>query len=117
MSAPVDVRANLRMALQHILICCPDETVQKAIEDADDVVAELISARDEDATMPTYVDLNWIRDGNGEHGSKWWPRRRQELVDQGYIMIGEGSNGAEFFIRQGMTDRLAAALASCGATK
>lgn len=43
-SAPVGVRANLRMALQHILICCPDETVQKAIEDADDVTAELLEA-------------------------------------------------------------------------
>lgn len=42
--APVDVRRCLRMAMQHVLICAPDPTVQKAIEDADAAVAELIDA-------------------------------------------------------------------------
>ena len=80
-------------------------------------IAELIAARDEDAAMPIYVELNWITDGNGEDGSKWWPRRRQELADQGYTMTGEGSNGAEFFMRGGMTERLVAALARVGGGK
>jgi hypothetical protein len=43
----VGVRAALHMALQHVLICCPDETVQKAIESVDDAVAELIDASEE----------------------------------------------------------------------
>lgn len=63
MSAPVDVHANLRMALQHILICCPDETVQKAIEDADDAVTALLEAD------KSYDHANMqLRRAIGEHG-------------------------------------------------
>lgn len=44
MSERVDVRKNLRIALQHVLICGPDAFVQAAIEQADDAVARLVEA-------------------------------------------------------------------------
>ena len=58
MSAPVDVRRNLRMVLQHVLICGPDEAVQRAIQETDDAVAELIEA----------VAGIYGADGNGGNG-------------------------------------------------
>ena len=40
----VDVRRNLHMAYQHVVICGPDETVQAALIAVEDAVAELIEA-------------------------------------------------------------------------
>lgn len=58
MSAPVDVRRNLRMVLQHVLICGPDDAVQRAIQETDDAVAELIEADKEyDAALAAATPL------------------------------------------------------------
>ena len=58
MSAPVDVRRNLRMVLQHVLICGPDDAVQRAIQETDDAVAELIEADKEyDAARKPVVGI------------------------------------------------------------
>lgn len=40
----VDVRRALHMALQHVVICGPDETIESALRAVDDAVAELIEA-------------------------------------------------------------------------
>ena len=62
MSAPVDVRRNLRMVLQHVLICGPDDAVQRAIQETDDAVAELIEAARIVAThQDASISAEWDR--------------------------------------------------------
>lgn len=68
----VDVRATLRMALQHILIVGPDATVQKAIEDADDAIAELIEA--DRAYESARFELNCETITHEEKHRISWPR-------------------------------------------
>ena len=86
--APVDVRKNLRMVLQHVLICGPDKTIEQAIREIDDAVAELIDLQEWLTAALDNVLLH--------HGDKM-PladlQSRAALVDECYSLLARVSGG------------------------
>ena len=74
MNAPVDVRRNLHMAYQHIVICGPDETVQAALIAVEDAVADLIEAQRK--------ALAWWGEHKDDTTGDWRSGERSVYVDE-----------------------------------